>query len=198
MDHWRQLGIQHTAMKTATTQRPLAAPASCRRLPCPPQIVFRVPWLDDAGHLRINRGYRVQFSSAIGPYKASLSRPGGCPFPVPGDRPLITAPQNGLGACQLLLTCCRSLQLGCCGTRCAPAAARPRGADLEGSVGAWLSRQGGAPVLANQLQQGARVAEAVHRAVCQVLQQKDMACPAPAWRTSARIRSSKLSTVLGS
>lgn len=36
------------------------------------QIVFRVPWLDDAGELRINRGYRVQHSSAIGPYKGGL------------------------------------------------------------------------------------------------------------------------------
>jgi len=33
------------------------------------QIVFRVPWLDDSNSLRINRGFRVQFSSAIGPYK---------------------------------------------------------------------------------------------------------------------------------
>lgn len=43
-------------------------------LMCEPerQIVFRVPWLDDAGCLRVNRGYRVQFSSAIGPYKGGL------------------------------------------------------------------------------------------------------------------------------
>ncbi|KAI8105202.1 hypothetical protein M9435_000372 [Picochlorum sp. BPE23] len=33
------------------------------------QIIFRVPWLDDQNNLRVNRGYRVQFSSAIGPYK---------------------------------------------------------------------------------------------------------------------------------
>ncbi len=37
-----------------------------------PQIIFRVPWLDDKGVLRVNRGYRVQFSSAIGPYKGGL------------------------------------------------------------------------------------------------------------------------------
>eukprot|EP00877_Chromochloris_zofingiensis_P002625 jgi/Chrzof1/12363/Cz06g31270.t1 len=36
------------------------------------QIMFRVPWLDDAGNININRGYRVQFSSAIGPYKGGL------------------------------------------------------------------------------------------------------------------------------
>ena len=35
-------------------------------------IVFRVPWVDDQGQVRVNRGYRVQFSSAIGPYKGGL------------------------------------------------------------------------------------------------------------------------------
>ena len=35
-------------------------------------IVFSVPWMDDKGHIRINRGYRVQYSSAIGPYKGGL------------------------------------------------------------------------------------------------------------------------------
>ena len=35
-------------------------------------IIFRVPWVDDAGRPQINRGYRVQFSSAIGPYKGGL------------------------------------------------------------------------------------------------------------------------------
>lgn len=35
-------------------------------------IMFRVPWLDDNGKLHINRGYRVQMSSAIGPYKGGL------------------------------------------------------------------------------------------------------------------------------
>jgi glutamate dehydrogenase (NADP+) len=35
-------------------------------------IVFRVPWVDDAGAVRVNRGFRVQFSSAIGPYKGGL------------------------------------------------------------------------------------------------------------------------------
>ncbi|WDV48239.1 NADP-specific glutamate dehydrogenase [Clostridiaceae bacterium M8S5] len=36
------------------------------------QIMFRVPWLDDEGNVRINRGFRVQFNSAIGPYKGGL------------------------------------------------------------------------------------------------------------------------------
>lgn len=35
-------------------------------------IMFRVPWLDDAGNTQVNRGYRVEFNSAIGPYKGGL------------------------------------------------------------------------------------------------------------------------------
>ena len=35
-------------------------------------ILFRVPWVDDSGVVRVNRGYRVQFNSAIGPYKGGL------------------------------------------------------------------------------------------------------------------------------
>ena len=37
-------------------------------------IMFRVSWVDDAGKVQVNRGYRVQYNSAIGPYK------GGCRF----------------------------------------------------------------------------------------------------------------------
>ena len=36
------------------------------------QIFFRVPWIDDNGDVKINRGFRVQFNSAIGPYKGGL------------------------------------------------------------------------------------------------------------------------------
>ncbi|XME02675.1 NADP-specific glutamate dehydrogenase [Lachnospiraceae bacterium C1.1] len=36
------------------------------------QILFRVPWVDDNGVARVNNGYRVQFNSAIGPYKGGL------------------------------------------------------------------------------------------------------------------------------
>jgi len=36
------------------------------------QIMFRVPWMNDKGEVQINRGFRVQFSSAIGPYKGGL------------------------------------------------------------------------------------------------------------------------------
>lgn len=35
-------------------------------------LIFRVPWVDDAGNYRINRGYRVQMNNAIGPYKGGL------------------------------------------------------------------------------------------------------------------------------
>ena len=36
------------------------------------QIVFRVPWVDDQGQVQVNRGFRVQFNSAVGPYKGGL------------------------------------------------------------------------------------------------------------------------------
>lgn len=36
------------------------------------QIMFRVPWVDDQGKVQVNRGFRVQFNSAIGPYKGGL------------------------------------------------------------------------------------------------------------------------------
>lgn len=35
-------------------------------------IMFRVPWLDDSGKMQVNRGYRIEFNSAIGPYKGGL------------------------------------------------------------------------------------------------------------------------------
>ncbi|WP_454289696.1 NADP-specific glutamate dehydrogenase [Rhizobium arsenicireducens] len=36
------------------------------------QIIFRVPWVDDNGQVQINRGFRVQFNSALGPYKGGI------------------------------------------------------------------------------------------------------------------------------
>ena len=36
------------------------------------QVMFRVPWVDESGQVQINRGFRVEFSSAIGPYKGGL------------------------------------------------------------------------------------------------------------------------------
>ncbi len=47
--------------------------AILERLIEPERVVsFRVPWVDDKGQVQVNRGYRVQFSSAIGPYKGGL------------------------------------------------------------------------------------------------------------------------------
>ncbi|MBQ2714822.1 MAG: NADP-specific glutamate dehydrogenase, partial [Clostridia bacterium] len=41
---------------------------------CEPErvVMFRVPWVDDNGNVQVNKGYRVQFNSAIGPYKGGL------------------------------------------------------------------------------------------------------------------------------
>lgn len=36
------------------------------------QIIFRVPWVDDSGKVQVNRGFRIQFNNAIGPYKGGL------------------------------------------------------------------------------------------------------------------------------
>jgi len=36
------------------------------------QIIFRVPWVDDKGEIQVNRGFRVEFNSALGPYKGGL------------------------------------------------------------------------------------------------------------------------------
>jgi glutamate dehydrogenase (NADP+) len=36
------------------------------------QIIFRIPWVDDAGQVQINRGFRVQFNSSLGPYKGGI------------------------------------------------------------------------------------------------------------------------------
>jgi len=41
---------------------------------CEPErvLMFRVPWIDDKGNVQVNRGFRIQFNSAIGPYKGGL------------------------------------------------------------------------------------------------------------------------------
>ncbi|HZB84035.1 MAG TPA: Glu/Leu/Phe/Val dehydrogenase dimerization domain-containing protein, partial [Rubrobacteraceae bacterium] len=36
------------------------------------QIIFRVPWQDDEGQVHVNRGFRIEFSNALGPYKGGL------------------------------------------------------------------------------------------------------------------------------
>ena len=36
------------------------------------QIIFRVPWMDDSGNIQVNKGFRIEFNSALGPYKGGL------------------------------------------------------------------------------------------------------------------------------
>lgn len=54
--------------------RPEFAEARIVERICEPerQIIFRVPWQDDSGAIRVNRGFRVEFNSALGPYKGGL------------------------------------------------------------------------------------------------------------------------------
>ena len=54
---------EDTYRKNALLER-LTTPERC--------ILFRVPWVDDKGQVQVNNGYRVQFNSAIGPYKGGL------------------------------------------------------------------------------------------------------------------------------
>ncbi|WP_456696710.1 NADP-specific glutamate dehydrogenase [Aeromicrobium sp. P5_D10] len=56
------------------TKHPHYADAAIIRRLCEPerQIIFRVPWVDDAGQVQINRGFRVEFNSALGPFKGGL------------------------------------------------------------------------------------------------------------------------------
>ena len=55
-------------------QHPEYAEAKLLERICEPerQIIFRVPWVDDSGEVQINRGFRVEFNSALGPYKGGL------------------------------------------------------------------------------------------------------------------------------
>ena len=55
-------------------RHPQYAEASILQRICEPerQIIFRVPWTDDAGRVQINRGFRVEFNSALGPFKGGL------------------------------------------------------------------------------------------------------------------------------
>ena len=62
------------SIRPAVERHPdMTAGAVLERL-CEPerQIIFRVPWVDDAGDVQVNRGYRVEFNSALGPYKGGL------------------------------------------------------------------------------------------------------------------------------
>jgi glutamate dehydrogenase (NADP+) len=55
-------------------KHPQYADAEVIRRLCEPerQIIFRVPWTDDSSRVQVNRGFRVEFSSALGPYKGGL------------------------------------------------------------------------------------------------------------------------------
>jgi glutamate dehydrogenase (NADP+) len=55
-------------------RHPIYAEAKVLERICEPErvIMFRIPWLDDQGQVQVNRGFRVEFSSAIGPYKGGL------------------------------------------------------------------------------------------------------------------------------
>ena len=55
-------------------KRPDLVEANILERMCEPErmIIFKVPWMDDDGNIQVNRGYRVQFNSAIGPYKGGI------------------------------------------------------------------------------------------------------------------------------
>ncbi|MFC4225079.1 NADP-specific glutamate dehydrogenase [Lysinibacter cavernae] len=62
------------SVSLAVAKHPKYADNSILERICEPerQIIFRVPWVDDNGRTQINRGFRVQFNSALGPYKGGL------------------------------------------------------------------------------------------------------------------------------
>jgi glutamate dehydrogenase (NADP+) len=62
------------SLAPVVTARPELAEAALLERLCEPerQLLFRVPWQDDAGRVRVNRGFRVEFNSALGPYKGGL------------------------------------------------------------------------------------------------------------------------------
>ena len=54
-------------------ERPKYQEAIIERLVEPErQVMFRVPWVDDNGQIQVNKGYRIEFNSALGPYKGGL------------------------------------------------------------------------------------------------------------------------------
>lgn len=62
------------SLSPIVSQHPEYADAEIIRRLCEPerQIIFRVPWTDDSGRVQLNRGFRVEFNSALGPYKGGL------------------------------------------------------------------------------------------------------------------------------
>ncbi|GAA3360439.1 NADP-specific glutamate dehydrogenase [Saccharopolyspora gregorii] len=62
------------SLRPVVAKHPEYTDAEVIRRLCEPerQIIFRVPWVDDKGSVQINRGFRVEFNSALGPYKGGL------------------------------------------------------------------------------------------------------------------------------
>ncbi len=62
------------SLELVLTKHPEYTEAGVVERICEPerQIIFRVPWVDDHGHVQLNRGFRVQYSSVLGPYKGGL------------------------------------------------------------------------------------------------------------------------------
>nr|WP_043536314.1 NADP-specific glutamate dehydrogenase [Actinomyces polynesiensis] len=62
------------SLEPLTDRKPAYAQWSVLQRMCEPerQIIFRVPWVDDHGVVQVNRGFRVEFNSALGPYKGGL------------------------------------------------------------------------------------------------------------------------------
>jgi len=62
------------SLEAVSLKHPEYAEAAILQRLCEPerQIIFRVPWVDDQGRVQINRGFRVEFNSALGPYKGGL------------------------------------------------------------------------------------------------------------------------------
>ena len=62
------------SLRPVVANHPEYADAEIIRRMCEPerQVIFRVPWVDDAGRVQLNRGFRVEFNSALGPYKGGL------------------------------------------------------------------------------------------------------------------------------
>ena len=74
LNSFRQLWKYFTSLEPVVEKRPdLVEAGVFERIVEPErQIIFRVPWVDDNGKVQVNRGFRVQFNSAIGPYKGGL------------------------------------------------------------------------------------------------------------------------------
>src|SRR5690606_23188930 len=65
--------VMHS-LRPISGKRPQYSQWSILKRICEPerQIIFRVPWVTDEGEVQINRGFRVEFNSALGPYKGGL------------------------------------------------------------------------------------------------------------------------------